>query len=214
MEKMSSYSWARLVSSQEGINEGVVLYFPEPWALCFWSRPRCWPPQWKLKVPLWTESSAQLDSLLFPGFGLNSQLLFHRMEVLMLGEHRVLMPFSSTQTRSFIIPDKLSLFSSVGRAHVLCSCLKHLCPAVSNTPPWAPSWGAWGGSWGLEKFWREGAGGFKPRAWKIVCSRMEERGKENVLVIQKHLRLSGFPFDEACVSSWTAEMLLAVQIAE
>lgn len=70
------------------------------------------------------ESPAQLDSCLLPGFALNSQFILQTG-----GKH------SSTQTRCCIIPDKLSLFSSIVRAHVSCPCLKHLCQAVSNTHP-------------------------------------------------------------------------------
>lgn len=75
---------------------------------------------------------------------------------------------------------------------------------------WAPSWGAWDRSWDLGKLWREGAGGSRPRAWKTVCTRVEHRGKEKMLGIQKPLRLSGFPFGKEWLLSWTAEMLLAV----
>lgn len=68
--------------------------------------------------------------------------------------------------------------------------------------------GTGAGTW-KKQFWREGAGGSRPRLWKIVCSGVEQRGKD-MLRTQKHLRCSGFAFGEDCVLSWTAKMLLAV----
>lgn len=56
------------------------------------------------------------------------------------------------------------------------------------------------GTW-KKQSWREGTGGSRPRLWKIVCTGVEQRGKENMLKMQKHLRLSGFAFGEDCVSS-------------
>lgn len=63
-----------------------------------------------------------------------------------------------------------------------------------------------------KQFWREGASGCRPTVCKVVCTGVEQRGKENVLKIEKHLRISelGCVFNEDCVSSCTAKMLAAV----
>lgn len=209
MEKMSGCSWARLVPSQQGINEGVVLYFPEPWALCFWSRPRCWPPQWKIKVPLWIESPAQLDSLLFPGLGLNSQFVFPRGGVLMLGEHRVLVPFSSTQTRGCIIPCLVLLVEPMSRVPVSSTsaklCLTH---HLEHLPE---EHGVGAGTWkrsGEKELADPG-----PEHGKLSALGWS-RGERRICLKYKSIWDSRFPFGEVCVLSWTAEMLLAVEIAE
>ena len=63
-----------------------------------------------------------------------------------------------------------------------------------------------------KQFWREGSSGCRPTVCKIVCTGVEQREKENVLKIEKHLRISelGCVFDEDCMSSCTAKMLAAV----
>lgn len=60
-----------------------------------------------------------------------------------------------------------------------------------------------------KQFWRERASGYSLKACNIFCTGVEQRGKENVLKIENHLRISelGCVFNEDYVLSCTAKML-------